>query len=92
MVHYIPRKKLCQEGDKEGVLLEKIIDQTESLNITECLNNFQSRELTPEEALALSMDAGLSKNSYETIRNMAIKCGHDLFPPYLQVNSTKLSI
>lgn len=42
-------------------------------------------KFSPEEALSLILDAHLSKNQYELMRNAAKNIGSDIFPPYHQV-------
>lgn len=86
MVPYIIKKKLRDEGNTERAqLIDKIVNQTEALNIQELITQPKCRKMTPDEALSMCIEAGLSKNGYEIIRNMAIRCGYDLFPCYVEV-------
>lgn len=86
MISYIPKKKLREKGDTEGAqLVNKILDQNEPFSVQNWVSEPQSRKMTADEALSLCMEAGLTKHNYEVIRNMAIKCGHDLYPCYFEV-------
>lgn len=44
---------------------------------------------TPEKALALILDASLTKHQYEVLRSSAKEIGFDIYPSYYQVLETK---
>ena len=44
---------------------------------------------TPEDSLALMMDNKMTVEQYNTMRNHALKFGHDLYPPYCNVHDSK---
>jgi len=47
------------------------------------------RQLTPQEALALVLELNLTKNQYTIMRKTAMNAGHQLYPPYSQVQLAK---
>lgn len=48
-----------------------------------------NKSFTPEKALALILDASLSKHQYEVLRSSAKEIGSDIFPPYYVVLDAK---
>lgn len=75
------------DGNLDGVrLFQKIVDETEAININDSLQKPESRKMTPEEAVLLIRELGLSTNGYEVLRQMAKDCGHRLFPSFKKVS------
>ena len=59
------------------------------LQLSENEPNFSFVPYTPEKALALILDCGLSKDSYQQIRLSKIEAGCKLYPPYNAVQNAK---
>ena len=59
------------------------------LQLSENEPNFSIVPYTPEKVLALILDCGLSKDSYQQIRLGAIEAGCKLYPPYNAIRDAK---
>lgn len=53
------------------------------------LPNNRPTRMSPNEGLALLIDADLSQKQFQIIRNRTLKCGADVIPPYKSVREQK---
>ncbi|CAB0031878.1 unnamed protein product, partial [Trichogramma brassicae] len=61
------------------------LDAEYASHILKNVKKLISRKLFVEEALALLVDANLTKASYNVIRNAALKTSHEMYPTYDEV-------
>lgn len=75
-------KRLCESVPEEMIkkAASKVLVQEESSDTI---------KFTPEKALALLLDASLSKHQYQVLRNAAKSIGCDIFPDYHKVLEAK---
>ncbi|KAL7289387.1 hypothetical protein TKK_0016588 [Trichogramma kaykai] len=66
------------------------VDAEYAKYIVKNTKKLDSRKLLVEEALALLVDAKLTKASYNAIRNAALKTNNDIYPPYDEITKAKL--
>lgn len=92
-----------QQGGRPEKSFEECSDRTKRMKIKQILDNVSSELLTaaskkchskkllytPERALALIIDASLSKHDYTVLRQSSKEIGNDIFPPYDQVLNQK---
>lgn len=92
---YAAHKSLRLDGKHEEAKLmkEAIMTSSESKRISKALNSSKSItniiSYTPTEALALIIDTGLTKNSYQVIRTQANSRGANIYPSYKRVREAK---
>ena len=65
-------------------LMDSINDKDEANQIMKELNHAvkQPRSLTVEEAIAVIIEANLTKHGYKTLRRFALDTNHNLYPDY----------
>ena len=65
-------------------LMDSINDKDEANQIMEKLNHAvkQPRSLTVEKAIAVIIEANLTKHGYKTMRRFALDANHNLYPDY----------
>ena len=79
-------KKLRLDKNSSGVqLMDVIVDPDSANRALKSIKKPESLKLSPEQALALLVEANLTKSAYNLIRANALKANHDLYPSYEQV-------
>uniref|UniRef100_A0ABD2XJ72 Uncharacterized protein n=1 Tax=Trichogramma kaykai TaxID=54128 RepID=A0ABD2XJ72_9HYME len=85
------KKKLRLDNNFAGVsVIDMAVDAEYANYIVKNTKKLDSRKLLVEEALALLVDAKLTKVSYNSIRNAALKTNNDIYPPYDEITKAKL--
>ena len=81
------KKKLKSNNNLNGSkLIDEVANPESADKLFKMLNNAEMRKITPEEALALIVEANLRVHAYELIREFAKKVGHDIYPSYSKVS------
>ena len=65
--------------------MDFIIDNNNAEKIWELVKKPESSQLSPEDALALIVEASLTSSAYISMRAAALKANCDLYPTYKQV-------
>ena len=77
---------LKYQGNKDGgKILDMIVDKNVSNTIATIIKKPLARKMTPIEGLALTIEAHLTQNDYENLREAAKNCNSQLFPSYKKV-------
>lgn len=63
----------------------------EEINYAATSESFSCSQFDPDKALALFIQAELSKRQYEVLRHALKDEGHDVFPPYIKLVEAKKS-
>lgn len=92
---YAAQKSLHLNGKhEEAKLMKKAMTSSGSNGVSQSLNSPKSIiniiSYTPAEALALMIDTGLTKNSYQIIRTQANSRRANIYPSYKTVREAKL--
>lgn len=77
--------KFASAGNKSAAKLIDIISNKENADKLLKIFNKETLMMSGEEALALLIDANLTKHTYQLLRNKALEKNHHLYPPYNQV-------
>ncbi|KAL7289067.1 hypothetical protein TKK_0017020 [Trichogramma kaykai] len=70
--------------------LKSSLDEEHANHILKNIKKLNSRKPFVQEALALLVDANLTKASYNVIRKAALKTSHDMYPTYDEITKAKL--
>ena len=77
---------LKENGNKEvSKILDAIQDKDECKIIADKLKKSVTSQMSPEEALALIINARLTASDYQKMYDAAKRCGRNLYPSYKKV-------
>lgn len=93
LMQFATQMKLRAAGKIDAAKVSKDVSLSpgKARKYREGLKNYDSTipQVPVEKALAMMLEAGLSKNQYELIKSVTKECGCDVFPSYNKIKETK---
>lgn len=91
VLDYIPAQDLLDACKKNLRFSDEDNSESNSINNSETLKSEDETTFSPDEALAIFIDAKLTKAQYSIIRKALLKKNVDVLPPYYKITKAKFS-